>query len=64
MFLNGNGFLFTTSYNIKFSSIMNIKGCGATEASNGLKTTISSFTARKINIEMIVGDKKFEALRR
>ena len=43
---------------------MNIQGRGATKASNGLKTTISVFTASKINIETIVGDKDFEAVRK
>ena len=32
-----------------------MQGRGATEAENGLNTTISEFTARKINIETIVG---------
>ena len=41
---------------------MNIQGRGANESANGLKTTISAFTARKINIETIVGDNEFEAL--
>ena len=43
---------------------MNMQGCGATEAENGLKTTISAFTAHKINIYMIVGDNHFEAVRK
>ena len=43
---------------------MNMKGCGATEESNGINTTISQFAACKINIEMIVGDNKFEAVRK
>ena len=43
---------------------MNIQGRGATEVENGLKTTISAFTARKVNIETIVGDNKFEAVRK
>ena len=34
---------------------------GATKGSNILKTTTSAFTAQKINIEMVVGDNKFEA---
>ena len=37
-------------------------GCVSTEAANGTKTTISVFTARKINIEMIAGDNEFEAV--
>ena len=62
MFLNGHVFLIITSFNIKFSSIMNMQGRGATESANGLKTTISEFTARKINIETIVGDSKLKAV--
>ena len=64
MFVNCHILLVTTSFNIKFISIMNMQVCGATEAANGLKKTISEFTARKINIEMIVGDKKFESVRK
>ena len=37
-------------------------GCVSTESVNGPKTTISVFTARKINIEMIAGDNEFEAV--
>ena len=55
MFVNGHIFLVSTS-------IINIQGGGSTEAENGLKTTISAFTARKMNIEMIVGYNKFEAV--
>ena len=55
MFVNGHVFLVTTSFIINPSSIMNTQGRGATEAENGLNTTISEFTARKINIETIVG---------
>ena len=62
MFMNGHVFLVTTSFNIKFSSIMNMQGRGSTESENSLNTTISFFTARKTNIETIVGDKKFEAV--
>ena len=62
MFVNDHVFLVTTSFNIKFSSIMNMQGRGETEASNGLKTTISAFAARKINIETIVGANDFEAV--
>ena len=47
MFVNGHVFLITTTFNIKFSSIINIQGRGVTESANGLKTTISEFTARK-----------------
>ena len=64
MFVNGHVFLVTTSFNIKFISIMNMQGRGATEAANGLKTTILLFTAHIINIETIVGDNKFEAIRK
>ena len=62
MFVNGHVFLATTSFNIKFISTINMQGRGATEAVNGLKTTISVFTACKINIETIVGDNKFETV--
>ena len=41
---------------------MKMQGSGATEAENGLNTTISSFTARKIKIETIFGDNKVETL--
>lgn len=41
-----------------------MQGCGSTEAENGLKITISEFTACKINIEMIVGDETFEEVRK
>ena len=41
-----------------------MQGRGATEAADGIKTTISEFTACKINIETIVGDKDFEAVRK
>ena len=61
MFVYGHAFLVTTSFNIKSSSIMNMQGNVGTEALNGIKKTISAFTARKINIETIVGDNKFEA---
>ena len=64
MFVNGYVFLVTMSFNIKVSSIMNMQGRGATEAANGLKTTISAFTAHKISIEMIVGANEFETLRK
>ena len=60
MFVNGHVFLVTTSFNIKFISIKNMQGHGETEEENGLKTTTSFFIARKINIETIVGDNKFE----
>ena len=56
MFVNGPVFLVTTSFIIKFISIMNIPGRGETVAENGLKTTISVFTAHKINIGTIVGN--------
>ena len=64
MFVNGHIFHVTTSFNINFRSIINMLGSVATEAANCLKTTISSFTACKINIEMIVGDNKFEVVRK
>ena len=38
---------------------MNMQGRGATEEANGLNTTISDFTSRKINIDMRVGDNNF-----
>ena len=60
MFVNDHVFLVTKSFNIKSSSIMNIQWRGSTDAANGLKTTISAFTARKINIETTVGDNSFE----
>ena len=60
--MNSHVFLFIASFNIKFISIINMQGCGATESENSLKTTISIFTTQKINIETIVGDKKFEAV--
>ena len=41
---------------------MNMQGRGATEETNGLNTTISVFTACKINILTIVGDNEFEAV--
>ena len=50
IFVNGHVFLVTTRFNAKFRSIMNIKGRGATEAENCIKTTIPVFTAFKINI--------------
>ena len=59
MFVNGHIFLVATPFNIKFSSIINMQGHGATEPEDGLKTIISEFTARKINIEKN-GDNKFE----
>ena len=62
MLVNCHVLIVTLSFNIKFISIMNMQGCGATEPANGLNTTISVFTERKINIETIVGDKKFEAV--
>ena len=64
MFVNDHVFLVTTSFNIKFSSIMNMQRRGATEAANGLKTTTSAFTAHKINSETIVGENDFEAVRK
>ena len=54
MFVNSRIFLVTASFNIKFRSIMNIQGRGETESANSLKTTILAFTARQINIEMVV----------
>ena len=57
MFVNVRVFLVSTLFNIKFRSIMNIQGYGSTEAENGLKTTISAFTARKVKIKTIVGYK-------
>ena len=60
IFVNGHVFFVTTSFNIKFISIINMQGHGETEEENGLKTTTSFFIARKINIETIVGDNKFE----
>ena len=41
---------------------MNMQGRGATEEANGLNTTISDFTSRKINIDMRVGDNNFQAV--
>ena len=64
MFVNGRVFLITIPFNIKFVSIMNMQESGENEAENVLKTTIEYFTARKINIETIVGDNKFEAVRK
>ena len=64
MFMNGEVFLVNASFNIKFRSIMNTQGRGKTEAENCLKTTISEFTARKINIETIVYDNNFETVRK
>ena len=62
MFVNGHVFLVTTLFNINSSSIMNMLGRVATESENGLNTTISAFKARKLNIEAIVCDNKFEAV--
>ena len=62
MFVNVHVLLVTTSFNIKFRSIMNMQGHGSTEAENCLNANISAFTARKINIETIVGDNEFEAV--
>ena len=59
IFVNDHVFLVTTSFNINFRSIINMLGSVATEAANCLKTTISSFTSHKINIETVVGDNKF-----
>ena len=60
MFVNGHVLLVTTLFNTKFSSIMNMQGHGATEEAYDLKTTISAFTAFKINIETIVCDNNYE----
>ena len=46
MFVNVHIFLITISFNIKFISIMDIQGRGATESTNALKTTISASTAK------------------
>ena len=43
---------------------MNIQGYGETEAEKGINLTISEFIARKISIEVIVGDNKFEAVQK
>ena len=64
MFVNGHVFLIATSFNIKSSSIINMQGRESTVAEIFLKTTISKFTERKINIETIVDDDKFEAVRK
>ena len=39
-----------------------MQGRESTEAENGLKKTISAFTACKIKIETVVGDKKFDSV--
>ena len=41
-----------------------MQGLISTEVENGLKTTIYAFTARKINIETIFGNYKFEVVRK
>ena len=41
---------------------MSIQGRGEIKAANGLKTTILEFTEQQININMVVGDNKFESL--
>ena len=64
MFANGHVLLATTEFNSKLSPIKNMQGYGSTESENGLRTTISEFKARKINIETIVGDNEFEAVRK
>ena len=64
MFVNGHVFLVTKSFNIKFRSVMNIQEHGTTELENGLKKTIPYFIAHKFNIETIVGDTKFESVRK
>ena len=63
MFVNGHIFLMTKSFNINIILISNKQGRGATKSSNGLKNTISQFTSRKINIETVVINDKFEAVR-
>ena len=60
MFLNGKILLVTTTFNIKFISIMNMQGYGATKAANSINTTILLFTAHQINIEIVVVNNKFE----
>ena len=62
IFKNGHVLLVFASLNIKFISIMNMQGRGANESENDLKKTIPAFTARKINIDTIVGDNEFEVL--
>ena len=47
MFVNIHILLVATSFNIKFRSIVNMQRRGTTKAENGLKTTISAFTAQK-----------------
>ena len=59
MFVNDHVFLVMKSLNINLIPIMNMQERGSTEASNGINITISAFTARKINIEMIVDDTEF-----
>ena len=63
MFVSSHIFLVTMPFNTKFRCIINMQGCGATKAANGLNITISEFTERQINIEMVVGDNNFEKLR-
>ena len=59
MFVNWHVFLVNKSFNTKLSSIKNIQVHGATASENGIKTAISAFTARKINIGKIIGDYEF-----
>ena len=62
IFVIGYIFLVTTSFNIKFISIVNMQGHGETDAANSLRTAISAFTAQKIIIEAIVSNNKFKAV--
>ena len=64
MFVNSHILLVTMLYNIKFSSIMNVEGLVATKEANGIKTTISAFTACQINIDMVVRDNNFYTVRK
>ena len=56
MFVNDHNFLVTPSFNIKFISIIYMQARGATKSENDLMTTISAFTAHKINIKTIVSE--------
>ena len=63
-FFNFHIFLVTIPISIKLILVMNIQGYGETEAEKGINLTISEFIARKISIEVIVGDNKFEAVQK
>ena len=62
MFINVHIFLLVKPLNIKFVSIYEYTMMWIIEEETGIETTISEFTARKINIEMVVGDNKFDAV--